>query len=56
MELKLEKTEIEQILLVHVNQILPEAGINRIEWDCSRRSIISATFDHTDLPPETGDE
>jgi len=61
MELRLEKEEIEQALLIYVNRMLPEAGINRVQWDFSYsvqkgRALEGATFDHTDLPPETGDE
>lgn len=56
MELKLTKAEIEAILLGHVNRIVPEAGMNRIEWDCGYRSVENATFDHTDVPQENDGE
>ena len=55
MELRLTKDEIEQILLVHVARIVPEAALNRIEWD-GYRTPSGATFDHTDVPQEAGDE
>lgn len=56
MELKLDRKEIEAILLAHVNRIMPEAGLNRVEWDCSYRTMSAAKIDHTDLPPEKEDE
>ncbi len=55
MELKLDRAEIEAILLVHVNRTMPEAGFNRVQWDRAY-SLYHATFDHTDLPPEKDDE
>lgn len=55
MELKLDRKEIEEILLAHVNRIVPEAGLNRIEWG-GYSSPHSATFDHTDIPQEDGNE
>ena len=56
MELKLDRKEIEAILLVHVCGLVPEAAINRIEWDSGYNTVRGATFDHTDLPPEIADE
>lgn len=56
MELKLDRKEIEAILLVHVNRIVPEAGLNRIEWDNGYRTLNGATFDHTEIPMEKNDE
>lgn len=57
MELKLNKAEIEQILLKHVNEnVVTGKDFNRIEWDNGYRTLNGATFDHTDLPPEKDDE
>lgn len=55
MELKLDRKEIEAILLAHVNGIIPNAPFNRVEWD-GYRSPSAVSFDHTDLPPEKEDE
>lgn len=55
MELTLNRKEIEQILLVHVTRLMPEAGLNTIEW-AGYRLPGDATFKHSDLPPETDDE
>lgn len=53
MELKLNKAEIEAILLKHVNEnVVTGKDFNRIEWDCGYRSLEGATIDHTDVPQE----
>ena len=56
MELKLNRKEIEAILLAHVNRLIPAAmpvaTFNRVEWDSRYSGMNGATFDHTDLPPE----
>lgn len=52
MELKLDRKEIETILLTHVNRLMPEAGFNRVEIS---GDLHSATFDHTDIPQEDGE-
>jgi len=50
MELKLDRKEIELILLTHVNRLMPEAGFNRVEFS---GYFYSATFDHTEIPQES---
>ena len=55
MELKLDRKEIEQILLVHVNRVMPDGGFNAVEWD-GYRNPGGITFQHSALPPEKDDE
>ena len=55
MQLKLDRAEIEQILLVHINRVMPDGRFNSLEWD-GYRSPGGITFQHTDLPPEKEDE
>jgi hypothetical protein len=58
MELRLDRKEIEAILLAHVNAIVTDtaADFNRVEWDNGYRTLNGATFDHTDIPQEKADE
>ena len=49
MELKLDAKEIREILLVHVNRLMPEAGFNRIAIHARYGSLDGATFDHTEI-------
>jgi len=51
MELKLDRKEIEEILLAHANKLLLGDKFNHVEWD-GYRSPGGVTFDHTDVPQE----
>jgi hypothetical protein len=56
MELKLDRKDIEQVLIAYANGLVREAKFNRIEWDNGYRTLNFATFDHTDIPHEKADE
>lgn len=55
MKIVLTREEVENLILVRANVLVPDAKFNRIEW-AGYRTPGDVTIEHTDVPQEKEDE